>query len=79
MKKAFKRFRGLARRYWDYGRHSGVETTQRTCYHSAAKRCRLDEGVFARYWRTCVEPEPHGRMFAFNEHLTGWLEARGGQ
>lgn len=80
MKKAFKAFRGLARRYWDDGRHSGVETaTRRICYHSAAVRCGLDEGLFARYWRSCVEPQPHGRMVAFNEHLTGCLDARGSQ
>ena len=80
MKKAFKAFRGLARRYWDDGRHSGVDTaTRRLCYHSAAVRCGLDDDLFARYWRSCVEPQAHGRMFAFNEHLTGCLDARGSQ
>lgn len=80
MKKAFKSFRRLARRYWEDGRHSGMEgVTRHLCYHSAAVRCGLDEVLFARYWRSCVEPRAHGRMFAFNEHLTGCLDARGSQ
>lgn len=73
----FRRFYTTARRYWEDGRHAGVQATRKRCFASAADRHGLPAELFERLYERCFEDRPD-RFEELSAHLqAARLDRRG--